>query len=111
MTSTTVKPTWRIVPTERADVPALVALGHLAFEHDRHTRMKMHEKGTEDLATELGGPEGFYQYLEHPRVRMVKAVDETGRIVGFTNWGLWNFAGDRTVRRAFLLGARVLMDE
>jgi hypothetical protein len=96
MTETLSKPVWRIEPLERDDIPTIIRIGRAAFAQDRHTLMKMHEKGTNDPNTEMP-EESAYEYFENPRVKMLKAVDVDGKIVGFTSWGMWNFNGDRTV--------------
>lgn len=96
MTSTSRTPL-KIQLVEQNDIPTLIQISHSAFEHDRHTRMKMHEKGTDDINSEM--PSNMMDgYFDNPRVRMIKAVDEDGRIIGYTNWAEWNFDGTKSVR-------------
>jgi hypothetical protein len=91
------RPQIEILPTLPEDIPTISKIGHLAFANDRHTLMKMSEKGTSDFNSEM--PSSMYDgYINHPRVKMVKAVDMgTGEIVGFSNWGMWNFDGSKIV--------------
>ncbi len=72
-----------------ADIPTVHRLSLEAFADDKHTLMKMHEKGT-DASSEMMSLDGLYGYLNHPRVIMKKAVDQD-KIVGYTAWAKWNF--------------------
>lgn len=88
---------YTILPLERADIPTVIAIGAAAFEGDAHTRMKMNEKGTTDLAGELEQASSLEAAHGKPGVHMFKAVDGDGRMVGFSNWREWNFAADPSV--------------
>ncbi|WOO78345.1 uncharacterized protein LOC62_02G001891 [Vanrija pseudolonga] len=72
----------------RADLPRLSEIGQAAFEHDTHTRMKMHEKGVTDLGSELEPVEYLEHLLSDPAVQMIKIVDSSGKMVGYSNWRL-----------------------
>lgn len=54
----------------------------------------MYEKGVEDLGSELEPLESIERQLQHPSMKMLKAVDEQGNMVGFSNWRMWNFDKD-----------------
>jgi hypothetical protein len=86
-----------LFPITEDDVPKLSSVGHRAFATDRHTLMKMSEKHTDDMNTQM--PQSMYDsYMSNPRIRMIKAVDEdTGEIVGFVMWATWNFDGSKVV--------------
>jgi len=75
-----------ILPATLADVPALAAISAAAFETDSQTEMKSHGK-----APFLMGEyalKSLPNELKHPRIRIVKAVDEkTREIMGFCIWG------------------------
>lgn len=94
------RPAYTVLPLERADIPALIAIGAAAFVDDRHTRMKMHEKGTTDLAAELEPRESVEAAWGRPGVHMFKAVDGEGRMVGYSSWREWNFGKDVAVSLA-----------
>ena len=100
---------YRVVPVDRSDVSTLITLSHAAFSIDRHTLMKMHEKGTSDMSSEMGGPDTLYGYLDNERVRMMKAVSDDEEIVGFTTWVCKNFDGDQpSVTEAVAYGSAML---
>ena len=87
--------TYQILPVTTADIPSLVTISSDSFRDDRHTRMKMYEKGTEDMSSEM--PSGDYLLAilkKSDVVKIMKAVDERGTIVGFTSWRMWNFDGE-----------------
>jgi hypothetical protein len=96
MASPTTHSTWRVVPVERADLPALLQIWHAAFADDRHTLMKLYEDGNTDFGEEMPG-ELLDDWFADPKIRMMKAVRADGEIGGFTNWGTWNFEGTQTV--------------
>ena len=89
---------YTIQPLEKTDIPTLMSIGQLAFTNDTHTRMKMHEKGVDDLASELEPLDSLEYQWSHPTVKMMKAVDEDGKMVGFSSWRMWNFDVDLPVR-------------
>lgn len=88
------RPKFRILPLEKSGIPTLSAIAQAAFETDAHTRMKMFEKGVTDLGSELEPTESLERQLTSPSAKMLKAVDETGKMVGFSNWRMWNFDKD-----------------
>jgi len=90
------RPEITLLPTLPEDVPTISKIGHLAFATDRHTLMKMSESHTDDFNSQM--PSTMYDsYIDHPRVKMIKALNEDGEIVGFTDWGMWNFDGSKIV--------------
>jgi hypothetical protein len=92
------RPEITLITTLAEDLPTISKIGHLAFATDRHTLMKMSESHTDDFNSQM--PSTMYDsYRDHPRVKMMKAVSEDGEIVGFTNWGMWNFDGSKIVSR------------
>ena len=77
--------TYQILPVTTGDIPTLVTISLDSFRNDRHTLMKMYEKGTDDMSSEM--PSGDYLLAilkKSDVVKMVKAVDAQGTIVGFT---------------------------
>lgn len=85
---------YRILPLEKDDVRSLASISQAAFAADAHTRMKMSEKGVTDLGSELEPAESILRQLDSPQMKMVKAVDSEGKMVGFSNWRMWNFDKD-----------------
>lgn len=87
--------TYNIQPLEKADIPTLMAISEAAFTNDAHTRMKMYEKGTTDPRSELEPLDSIERQFDNPNMKMLKAVDGD-KMVGFSNWQMWNFDKDIT---------------
>lgn len=95
--STTTNPEIRVVPMLKEDIPEAQALHIRSFAEDRHTLMKVHEKGLSGIGDEMTCEEfNYYAELPH-KVKMMKAVDKDGKMLGMTNWGLWNIDNSHPV--------------
>lgn len=87
-----------LLPAAREDAARIAEIGYAAFANDTHTLMKMNERGSTDMSSEMPA-DGIYQYLDAvPKGKCVvlKAVDkESGKIAGFATWGLWHYDGTK----------------
>ncbi|ORY35628.1 hypothetical protein BCR39DRAFT_511197 [Naematelia encephala] len=103
-----------LVPMTKGDIPTIMALSSAAFSTDKHSLFKAYEKGG-TVADELQPEEDIERYFDIGRVRMIKACikedgdgddntgnkeegrttgdgedgKESGKMIGFTNWGMW----------------------
>jgi hypothetical protein len=83
-----------ILQADVADVPRLSVIAQAAFETDTHTRMKMLERGTTDMASELQDFAAYFAPGAAEKNTIIKAVDAaTGKIVGFAGFNRWNYDG------------------
>jgi hypothetical protein len=90
-----------ILQADVADVPRLSAIAQSAFETDTHTRMKMLERNTTDMASELQDFAAYFAPGATEKNTIVKAVDDaTGEIVGFAGFSRWNYDGAHPAVRA-----------
>jgi hypothetical protein len=73
------------------DAPQIGQIGKAAFLNDRHTMMKTGD----DYDYEQAAQEPFFYWLSVPhRVRCIKAVDDSGRILGYVCWGFQGYSRD-----------------
>lgn len=81
------------------DVPSIGKIFDAAFQNDIHTLVKWAAGDTPDEPMTMGPPDHWYQYLESTeKATVVVAVDdETGKVLGFAGYGLWNYDGTKPV--------------
>jgi hypothetical protein len=90
-----------ILQADVADVPRLSAIAQAAFETDTHTRMKMLERDTTDMASELQDFAAYFAPGAAEKSIIIKAVDTaTGEMVGFAGFSRWNYDGSHPAVRA-----------
>jgi hypothetical protein len=94
-----------IVTAEPTDAPRMHAIACAAFASDAHTLMKVHEKGTAGVESELQPVEEIASYTTRPaKCTALKAVTPAGEILGWVCWGLWHYDGSHpAVRHALRL--------
>ena len=86
---------------DQSDVATLYALSLRAFETDKHTLFKLHEKRLQpdDLAQEMPNElEGLFDEDGHGETKglLLKAVrTDTEEIVGMSGWRWWNRYGEK----------------
>lgn len=89
-----------LLPAEREDVARIDEIGWAAFANDKHTVMKMYERGSTHPSSEMpaGGANQYLDAVPKGKCVVLKAVDnETGKIAGFVTWGLWHYDGTKPV--------------
>jgi hypothetical protein len=83
-----------IVTADSTDAPRMHAIAYAAFASDTHTLMKVHEKGTAGVESELQPIEEIASYTTRPaKCTTLKAVTPAGEILGWVCWGLWHYDG------------------
>jgi GNAT superfamily N-acetyltransferase len=76
-------------PMIMEDAPRIGQIGKAAFLNDRHTMMKTGDNYDHEQAAQ----EPFLYWLSVPhRVRCVKAVDDSGKILGYVCWGFRGYS-------------------
>ncbi|KAH6904403.1 hypothetical protein BKA70DRAFT_1432156 [Coprinopsis sp. MPI-PUGE-AT-0042] len=91
---------YKIQPLIRDEISTLMSIAQLSVGNDTHTRMKMFEKGVTDLGSELEPLNSIEYQFDHPSVKMMKAVNKEGKMVGYSNWRMWNFEKDLSLDTA-----------
>jgi len=84
----------QVEPLQLEDVDTAFEISLKAFKNDAHTLFKMHEKGSNDLGSEMLPAENIRGMVGKDKYRIWKAV-VGGQIAGFTIWGLWNWDGEK----------------
>lgn len=82
------KPIFTLQHVNPADFPAIARLSNDSFLKDRHTLMKSHSENKNPYNHEetAGEPLGYYLTLPH-KLQLLKAVSESGEIMGHVTWG------------------------
>jgi hypothetical protein len=83
---------------EPDDIPRMhqIGLDGFAAAGDTHTFMKMAERGTTDLASEMSVNHLRTDLSRPDKATAIKAVDKaSGKIVGSVRWGLWHYDGSK----------------
>jgi GNAT superfamily N-acetyltransferase len=82
-------PSFTLQPMTMEDAPRVGQLGKAAFLEDRHTMMK----SGDNYDHEAGAQEPFIHWLSVPhRVQCIKAVDHTGKMLGYVCWGFRGYS-------------------
>jgi GNAT superfamily N-acetyltransferase len=75
---------YTLQPMTSDDAPRVGQIGQAAFLNDRHTMMKTGDNYDHEQAAQ----EPFLHWLSVPhRVQCIKAVDDSGKILGYVCWG------------------------